>query len=418
MAIQTALVVDDSRSARYILQRLLERQKIYTDSVSSAHEALSYLREYRPDVVFMDDMMPGMEGQEAIGRLAANPVTANIPIIMYTGRDYHEICAVPLHDNVIGVLSKPFTPQDIDALLDKLDRTLSPPVTAKLIRRPAVVESVPELTLVPVTDASVEWVAAPRHEVTAIPELVMPEIKLAELADSVEPESKPAPTLHSVVSTVVPILAHKLERQVDQTHLVKCVAEAVDEKSAAIQTLLVERAEAAAQRAVGQALQIKQEQLENDLSLSVDAKLSALQTLLVDRVENETRRAVGAALEINHEKFASLVAEAVDSKFAVMQSQLVERTKSDVRHAAEQMIGELFVNGVRPHIQQMEECMRQAMTDLRYELLCSQEQVLDQRIPQLLDALEQRQRQRVDSLQTTLVESMENAAAALCRLSR
>lgn len=115
MAIQTALVVDDSRSARYILQRVLERQHILTDGVGSADEALTYLSEYRPDVVFMDDMMPGMERQEAIDRLASNPVTASIPIIMYTGRYSAVAAPLPQRCGVVGVLSKPFAPQDVDA---------------------------------------------------------------------------------------------------------------------------------------------------------------------------------------------------------------------------------------------------------------------------------------------------------------
>ncbi|MBI5041735.1 MAG: response regulator [Gammaproteobacteria bacterium] len=157
MSIQTALVVDDSRSARYILQRLLERQHIHVEGVDSAEEALAYLREVRPDVVFMDDMLPGMDGQEAIERLAANPVTANIPIVMYTGRDYVSDSPPPQRRGVVGVLSKPFAPQDVDALLAKLGGTVAPPVTARLVRKPTLVPTHPESA--PVT--SKEVVSAP-----------------------------------------------------------------------------------------------------------------------------------------------------------------------------------------------------------------------------------------------------------------
>lgn len=121
MGIRTALVVDDSRSARYILQRLLERRHIQVDLVGSAQQALTYLSEHRPDVVFMDDMMPGMEGHEAVDQLAADPSTQAIPIIMYTARDYAEAEAPVLQRGVIGVLSKPFTPEDVNALLKKVE---------------------------------------------------------------------------------------------------------------------------------------------------------------------------------------------------------------------------------------------------------------------------------------------------------
>ena len=57
-----ALVVDDSRSARVVLTRMLERYGILVDSADSAEAALDYLKEGRPDVIFMDHLMPGMDG--------------------------------------------------------------------------------------------------------------------------------------------------------------------------------------------------------------------------------------------------------------------------------------------------------------------------------------------------------------------
>ena len=140
MGIRTALVVDDSRSARYILQRLLERRHIQVDLVGSAQQALTYLSEHRPDVVFMDDMMPGMEGHEAVDQLAADPSTQTIPIIMYTARDYAEADAPVLQKGVIGVLSKPFSTEDVNALLKKVEANGSSrdvhaqPDVAQLIR--------------------------------------------------------------------------------------------------------------------------------------------------------------------------------------------------------------------------------------------------------------------------------------------
>lgn len=145
MGIQTALVVDDSPSARFILQRLLERQRIRVHVADSAQQALAYLREHRPDVVFMDDMMPDMEGQEAIDRIGADPHTASIPIIMYTGRDYAANTPPPPRRGVIGVLSKPFTQSDVEALLAKLDSQAprARPEPARLVRLPREVATAP-----------------------------------------------------------------------------------------------------------------------------------------------------------------------------------------------------------------------------------------------------------------------------------
>jgi len=81
-----ALIVDDSRSARLVLQRMLENYGIRAHTVASAEDALDYLLRHRPDVIFMDHMMPGMDGFEAIRHIKKNLETATIPIIMFTSQ--------------------------------------------------------------------------------------------------------------------------------------------------------------------------------------------------------------------------------------------------------------------------------------------------------------------------------------------
>ncbi len=81
-----ALIVDDSRSARMVLQRMLEKYGLRADTVASAEDALDYLLRHRPDVIFMDHMMPGMDGFEAIRHIKQNLETATIPIIMFTSQ--------------------------------------------------------------------------------------------------------------------------------------------------------------------------------------------------------------------------------------------------------------------------------------------------------------------------------------------
>ena len=86
MATRLALVVDDSRTARMTLQRMLEKQGMDVDTLESAQEALHYLVEKVPDVIFMDHMMPGMDGFEAVEAIKNNPATATIPIMMFTSK--------------------------------------------------------------------------------------------------------------------------------------------------------------------------------------------------------------------------------------------------------------------------------------------------------------------------------------------
>lgn len=157
MTIQTALVVDDSRSARYILQRLLEQRRIRVAVAASAQQAFAYLQAHRPDVVFMDDMMPGMDGLEAVERLGADPRTADIPVILYTGNEHATAATIagadpapasaPVRRGIVGVLSKPFTQSDVSALLAKLDGPpQGRPYPPQLRRVPEVADTQPVMT--------------------------------------------------------------------------------------------------------------------------------------------------------------------------------------------------------------------------------------------------------------------------------
>jgi CheY-like chemotaxis protein len=81
-----ALIVDDSRTAREALARVLRQHHIRVEMAASAEEALEILIRERPDVIFMDHLMPGMDGFQAVRAIKDNPATATIPIMMYTSQ--------------------------------------------------------------------------------------------------------------------------------------------------------------------------------------------------------------------------------------------------------------------------------------------------------------------------------------------
>ncbi len=89
-----ALVVDDSQIARYVLSDMLERFDIEVEVADSAEIGLQKIRESdaasRFDVVFMDYLLPGIDGLEAVRRLRAREATVNLPVVMYTSEDSPE----------------------------------------------------------------------------------------------------------------------------------------------------------------------------------------------------------------------------------------------------------------------------------------------------------------------------------------
>ena len=120
MAAKRALVVDDSKSARAFLSRILERHALEVDSAESAEEAIDYLTRHRPDVIFMDHLMPGMDGFQAVQAIKNNPRTATIPILMYTSQEGELYLGQARALGAIGVLPKQIRPTDVTQVLYQL----------------------------------------------------------------------------------------------------------------------------------------------------------------------------------------------------------------------------------------------------------------------------------------------------------
>ena len=120
MAQKRALIVDDSRSARVFLARILEKHDIEVDSVESAEAAIGYLASRRPDVVFMDHMMPGMDGFQAVRAIKNDPRTATIPIMMYTSQEGEVYLGQARALGAVGVMPKQIRPADVSKVLYQL----------------------------------------------------------------------------------------------------------------------------------------------------------------------------------------------------------------------------------------------------------------------------------------------------------
>ena len=120
MSSKRALVVDDSKSARAFLSRILERHEIMVDAAESAEAAIDYLTRTRPDVIFMDHMMPGMDGFQAVQSIKNNPRTSAIPILMYTSQEGDLYLGQARALGAEGVLPKQIKQADVTKMLFQL----------------------------------------------------------------------------------------------------------------------------------------------------------------------------------------------------------------------------------------------------------------------------------------------------------
>jgi CheY-like chemotaxis protein len=115
-----ALIVDDSRTARQVLRQLLTAHQLRVETAESAEDALEYLSTARPDVIFMDHMMPGMDGFQAVRAIKDNPATATIPIMMYTSQEGELYVGQARALGAIGVLPKQIKPVEVTEILQSL----------------------------------------------------------------------------------------------------------------------------------------------------------------------------------------------------------------------------------------------------------------------------------------------------------
>ncbi len=151
MSIKHALVVDDSKSAQIALKNQLEAHDLVVALAGTGEEALEFLEHETVDVIFLDHVMPGMDGFQALQAIKRNPRTAMIPVMMYTTKEGEVYVSQARALGGIGVLPKDVKPNVLfDMLLSlglvKERRTESLPAHDTPRRRatdPAPAESTP-----------------------------------------------------------------------------------------------------------------------------------------------------------------------------------------------------------------------------------------------------------------------------------
>ncbi|AMQ87840.1 response regulator [Marinobacter sp. LQ44] len=120
MARAHALIIEDSSTARIILARLLERSGISSKGVSTAEEAFSLLQHESYDVIFLDHLLPGMNGFQALEQLKSQPHTRDIPVFMYTSQNAERYIDEAKTLGAAGVIRKQIDREQLQKTLDTL----------------------------------------------------------------------------------------------------------------------------------------------------------------------------------------------------------------------------------------------------------------------------------------------------------
>ena len=107
------LVVDDDVDIAAFVGQELELEGFEVALAHSGEDALTMVRQYQPDLVILDQLMPGLDGVEVIRRLRAQVVTSALPIIVLTARSQTVDKVVALTAGADDYLVKPFDTMEL-----------------------------------------------------------------------------------------------------------------------------------------------------------------------------------------------------------------------------------------------------------------------------------------------------------------
>lgn len=118
MAFNKALIVDDSKLARITLKKKLESYQLQVIVAESALEAYAATESEAPDIIFMDHLMPEVDGFEATQHLRKQNLTKSTPIIMCTGKEHEGYLEEALAIGASQILTKPPADEALEAILN------------------------------------------------------------------------------------------------------------------------------------------------------------------------------------------------------------------------------------------------------------------------------------------------------------
>lgn len=114
------LVIDDSATILAMLGRILRQNQYDVLDAADAERGLQLARAHAPSLIFLDIVLPGMSGFEALRQLRRDPITRDIPVIMMSG---NEMATEQFYVQRIGAddfMKKPFSRGEVFTRINRL----------------------------------------------------------------------------------------------------------------------------------------------------------------------------------------------------------------------------------------------------------------------------------------------------------
>lgn len=356
MNIKKALVVDDSKVAHLTLRKLLIERGIEVDWVGSGEDCIKYLDTKKPEIIFMDVMMPGMDGFETSRAITGQNPQGASPIIMCSANATDEDKRDAKESGAVGFLSKPYTPEQLDEVL----RTVSEGTAAismiesatpprPVTPAPALVERAPAA---PVTPAQPAAATAPIKPSVALPPAAASTTEIEQIAERAA-WAAAEKVARDIIQELVPNLAREVAQQT-----ARGVAEDLGRRAA-------HAAVRAAQEAAKQvATEIARGTAERTARTAAQESARTVAEQAAREVsEGISQRNIARGLEVNREELHAQIEEQVSRQ---SQEMLVMITGSP---EFKQQIIQMVRSGIQPVIETIaretaERSVQQATSDL------------------------------------------------------
>ena len=129
----SVLIVEDEVAIVTLLRYNLEREGFRVYSTGDGEEAITMVKEYKPDVIVLDWMLPSMSGVDVCKQLRWSPETKSIPIIMLSARGEEGDRIRGLDTGADDYLTKPFSPAELIARIRAIFRRFRPALSEKTL---------------------------------------------------------------------------------------------------------------------------------------------------------------------------------------------------------------------------------------------------------------------------------------------
>ncbi len=115
-----ALIIDDSPTVVFALKKILRSSGFITFEAGEAESGIEIARTEKPDLIFLDIILPGANGFSVLRTLRRDPLTRHIPVIMISGNEQATELFFGSRIGADDFMKKPFSRFEVFARIERL----------------------------------------------------------------------------------------------------------------------------------------------------------------------------------------------------------------------------------------------------------------------------------------------------------